>query len=174
MPARWRPRRRALFGGPAAVSSGRIRLALAWLRQDPGNADVRAFLLTQVVRPPTGPELSPAVVAELNGAAPDEVLTALGVIATAPAAPGRPELPAANAQVRAGHGNEVRIEPHPYVATVIPAALNVRRLPGMHGAAFEVVHAGDSLQVTGFTHDWAAVDRNGRLGFVHRSKVSAP
>jgi hypothetical protein len=68
----------------------------------------------------------------------------------------------------------VRIEPHPYVATVIPAALNVRRLPGMHGAAFEVVHVGDSLQVTGFTHDWAAVDRNGRLGFVHRSKVTAP
>lgn len=164
----------ALFGGPAAVSSGRIRLALAWLRQDPGNADVRAFLLTQVVRPPTGPELSPAVVAELNGVAPDEVLTALGVIATAPAAPGKPELPAANAQVRAGHGNEVRIEPHPYVATVIPAALNVRRLPGMHGAAFEVVHAGESLQVTGFTHDWAAVDRNGRVGFVHRSKVTAP
>lgn len=164
----------ALFGGPAPVSPGRIRLALAWLRQDPGNADVRAFLMTQVVRPATGPELSPAVVAELDGASADEVLTALGVIATAPAAPGRPELPAANAQVRARHGNEVRIDPHPYVATVVPAALNIRRLPGMHGAVFEVVHAGDTLQVTGFTHDWAAVDRGGRLGFVHRSKVTAP
>jgi hypothetical protein len=159
----------ALFGGPAVASSGRIRLALAWLRQDQANADVRAFLMTQVLRPATGPELTPAVIAELDGAAADEVLTALGAIATAPGAPGRPELPAANAQVRRGRRNEVRIEPQPYVATVITAALNVRRLPGMHGAAFQVVHAGDTLQVTGFTHDWAAVDRAGRLRFVHRS-----
>lgn len=164
----------ALFGGGAAASSGRIRLALAWLRQDPGNADLRAFLLGQVLRPATGPELSPAVVAELGGATTDEVLEALGVVATAPGGGGGPALPAANAQVRPGHGNEVRVEPHPYVATVIPGALNVRSLPGMHGAAFEVVHAGDQLQVTGFTHGWAAVDRTGRLGFVHRSKVTPP
>ena len=72
------------------------------------------------------------------------------------------------------HRNEVRIEPHPYRATVIPAALNVRTLPGMHGSPFAVVHKGDVLQVTGFTHDWAAVDRAGRLGFVHRSKVTPP
>jgi hypothetical protein len=163
----------ALFGGGPAATSGRIRLALAWLRADPANADMKAFLLDQVVRPATGPELTPAVVAELDGAAPNEVLTALGVIATAPVAPGV-ELPAANAQVRVGHGNEVRIEPHPYSATVIPAGLNVRKLPGMHGTPFEVVHAGDVLQVTGFTHDWAAVDRGGRLGFVHRSKVTPP
>ncbi len=161
-----------LFGG--AATSGRIRLALAWLRADPANADMKAFLTGQVVRPATGPELTPAVTAELDGASPNEVLTDLGVIATAPAAPGGPALPAANAQVRAGHGNEVRIEPQPYLATVIPAGLNVRRLPGMHGSPFEVVHAGDVLQVTGFTHDWAAVDRNGRLGFVLRTKVTPP
>lgn len=165
----------ALFPAAAAPTSGRIRLALAWLRADPGNADVRAFLLDQVLRPATGPELSPAVIAEMGGADPQEVLTELGVIATAPpAVGGGPALPAANAQVRVGHGNEVRIEPQPYVATVIPAALNVRSLPGMHGAVFEVVHVGDTLQVTGFTHDWAAVDRGGRLGFVHRSKVTPP
>jgi hypothetical protein len=164
----------ALFGGAPAATSGRIRLALAWLRADPTDADMKAFLLGQVARPPTGPELTPAVVAELDGAAPNEVLTALGVIATAPVVPGGVELPAANAQVRAGHGNEVRIEPRPYLATVIPAGLNVRTLPGMHGTAFAVVHAGDVLQVTGFTHDWAAVDRGGRLGFVHRSKVTPP
>jgi hypothetical protein len=164
----------ALFGGAAPVTSGRIRLALAWLRSDPVNADMTAFLTGQVLRPATGPELTPAVVAELDGAAPNEVLTALGVIATAAVAPGGPELPAANAQVRTGHGNEVRVEPHPYLATVIPAGLNVRTLPGMHGTPFEIVHAGDVLQVTGFTHDWAAVDRHGRLGFVHRSKVTAP
>ena len=163
----------ALFSG-APVTSGRIRLALAWLRADPANPDMIAFLMTQVVRPASGPELTPAVTAELDGATPNEVLTELGVIATAPAAPGGPQLPAANAQVRAGHGNEVRIEPQPYLATVIPAGLNVRTLPGMHGSPFEVVHAGDVLQVTGFTHDWAAVDRGGRLGFVLRTKVTQP
>jgi hypothetical protein len=44
----------------------------------------------------------------------------------------------------------------------------------MHGAVIAVVHLGDVLDVAGFTHDWAAVDRNGRLGFVHRTLVSAP
>jgi hypothetical protein len=164
----------ALFGGPAPATTGRIRLALAWLRSDPFDLDMTAFLTAQVVRPPTGPELTPAVVAELDGAAPNEVLTALGIIATAAVAPGGPELPAANAQVRPGRGNEVRIEPHPYLATVIPAGLNVRALPGMHGTPFEVVHVGDVLQVTGFTHEWAAVDRAGRLGFVHRRFVTPP
>jgi hypothetical protein len=163
----------ALFSGLPATS-GRIRLALAWLRSDPTNADVVAFLTGQVLRPATGPELTPAVIAELDGAAPNEILTDLGVIATAPVAPGGPLLPAANAQVRTGHGNEVRIEPLAYQATVIPAGLNVRRLPGMHGAPFEVVHAGDVLQVAGFVHDWAAVDRNGRLGFVLRTLVTPP
>ena len=88
--------------------------------------------------------------------------------------PGPIPLPAANAQVRRGRGNEVRIEPHPYQATVIPAGLNVRTLPGMHGRPFEVVHAGDVLQVSGFTHQWAAVDRNGRLGFVLATKITPP
>jgi hypothetical protein len=164
----------ALFGGGPAATSGRIRLALAWLRADPFDPDMTAFLTGQVLRPATGPELTPAVVAELDGASPNEVLEALGVVATAAAVPGGPELPAANAQVRTGHGNEVRIEPHAYQATVIPAGLNVRTLPGMHGTPFEVVHAGDVLPVTGFTHQWAAVDRNGRLGFVHRKFITAP
>ena len=128
-----------------------------------------------MLRPATGPELTPAVTAELDGASPNEVLTALGVIATAPVAPGGVELPAANAQVRAGHGNEVRIEPARRTwRRCLPAGLNVRTLPGMHGTPFEVVHKGDVLQVTGFTHAWAAVDRAGRLGFVHRSFVTAP
>lgn len=164
----------ALFSAAAPPTVGRIRLALAWLRADTGNADVNAFLTAQVLRPATGPELSPAVVAELDGTDPNSVLTDLGVVATAPAAAGGPDLPAANAQVRKGHGNEVRIEGQPYVATVTASALNVRTLPGMHGSVFEVVKSGDQLQVSGFTHDWAAVDRAGRLGFVFRKFVTPP
>lgn len=161
----------ALFPVGAAATSGRIRLALAWLHKDPANADVRAFLLTQVVRPASGPELSPAVRAERVGQSDSDILRTLGVVSEVP---GPDPLPAANAQVRRGRGNEVRIEPHPYQATVIPAGLNVRTLPGMHGRPFEVVRAGDVLQVSGFTHEWAAVDRNGRLGFVLASKITPP
>ncbi len=164
-----------LFPAAAPVTVGRIRLALAWLRADPTNPDVKNFLTDQVVRAAgVPPALSPAVTAELDGGSADEVLTALRVIASVPSATGGPSLPAANAQVRAGHQNEVRVEPNPYVATVIAGALNVRSLPGMHGSVFEVVRAGDQLQVAGFTHDWAAVDRNGRLGFVFRKFVTPP
>ena len=35
-------------------------------------------------------------------------------------------------------------------------------------------YSGHGLQVTGFTHEWAAVDRGGRLGFVHRKFITAP
>jgi hypothetical protein len=164
-----------LFPAAAPVTVGRIRLALAWLRADPTNPDVKSFLTDQVVRAAgVPPALSPAVTAELDGGSADEVLTALGIIATVPAAAGGPSLPAANAQVRPGHQNEVRVEPNPYVATVIAGGLNVRTLPGMNGSVFEVVRKGDQLQVAGFTHDWAAVDRNGRLGFVFRKFVTPP
>jgi len=161
----------ALFPVGGLATSGRIRLALAWLEKDPANADVRAFLLSQVVRPASGPELTAAVRTERPGQSDNDVLRTLGVVSEVP---GPIPLPAANAQVRRGRGNEVRIEPHPYQATVIPAGLNVRILPGMHGRPFDVVHAGDVLQVSGFTHEWAAVDRNGRLGFVLATKITPP
>ncbi|MFV0457765.1 MAG: hypothetical protein ACK5MT_03200 [Actinomycetales bacterium] len=167
----------ALFPAGAVPTSGRIRLALAWLHADPGNPDVQAFLSAQVVRPATGPELAATVRAELGGISQDEVLTALGVIATAPVAPGvpgAPALPAANAQVRRGRGNEVRVEPHSYRATVSVGAAHVRTLPGMHGRSFAIVHLGDALDVAGFTHNWAAIDRNGRLGFILRTLISPP
>jgi hypothetical protein len=165
----------ALFPAAAAPTVGRIRLALAWLRGDPANADVRAFLIAQVVRPPTGPELSGAVRAQLAGTAEHEVLTALGVVAeVAPPVGAGAALPAANVEVIPGAPNQVRVEPRPYLATVLPAALNVRTLPGMHGTPFAVVHAGDFVEVAGFTHSWAAIDRNGRIGFVHRHWITAP
>ncbi len=161
-------------GGP--TSSGRLRLALAWLFADPANADVQAYLNAQVNTPASGPELNAALTAELGGILDTQVLDKLGrLVATVPpAAPGGVALPAANAEVDASGTNKVRIEPQPYPATVQAAAVNVRDKPGMHGAVIAVVHLGDVLDVAGFTHDWAAVDRNGRLGFVHRTLVSAP
>lgn len=165
----------ALFPAGAAVTPGRARLALAWLHKDPANADVRAFLDGQVLTPAAGPELSGPVRAELGGFTENEVLEALDrLVAVAPAGGGGPALPAANAEVRRAGRNLVRIEPQPYEARVIPHVLNVRSLPGMHGTPFAWPHAGDALAVVGFTHDWAAVDVNGRLGFVHRTKITPP
>jgi hypothetical protein len=37
-----------------------------------------------------------------------------------------------------------------------------------------VVHIGDVIDVEGFTHSWAAVDRGGRIGFIHRSLLTPP
>jgi hypothetical protein len=90
------------------------------------------------------------------------------IAVVAPPIAGGVALPAANAQVRRGRANEVRVEPDPHEATVVPRGVNIRTLPGLHGRVFDVAHSGDTLNVAGFTHDWAAVDRGGRLGFVHR------
>jgi hypothetical protein len=165
-----------LFPAAAAATVGRLRLALAWLAGDPANADVRAFLDAQVQVPAGGAQLSAAARAQLGSVDENAVLEILGRRAPVvpPAVPGGVALPGANAQVRAGHKNEVLVVPHPYDAAVIPAAVNVRTLPGMHGTPFTVAHAGEVLHVAGFTHDWAAVDIGGRLGFVHRTLVTPP
>jgi hypothetical protein len=165
-----------LFPAAAAPTVGRLRLALAWLATDVNNPDVRAFVDAQVVVPAGGAQLSPAAKAQLGSVDENAVLELLGRRAPVvpPAGPGGVALPGANAQVRAGHGNEVLVVPHPYDASVIPGAVNIRTLPGLHGKPFAVAHAGDILHVAGFTHDWAAVDRNGRLGFIHRTLVTPP
>jgi hypothetical protein len=167
-----------LFPAAAPVTSGRVRLALAWLRHDPANADARAFLDGQVVATPDGPELSPAVRAELGGFTEHEVLETLGRLTPTTMIAGpmgvATEVPEANVEVLGTGGNRVFVEPHPYLATVLPHALNVRTLPSMRGEPFAWLHRGDAVQVVGFTHNWAAVDRNGRLGFVYRTKVSSP
>ena len=157
-------------------TDGRLRLALAWLASDPANPDVRRFVDAQVQVPAGGAQLSPAAKAQLGSLDENSILELLGRRAPVvpPVAPGGVALPGANAQVRAGHRNEVLVDPHPYDAGVIPAAANVRTLPGLHGKAFTVVHAGDTVHVAGFTHDWAAVDIKGRLGFIHRTLVTPP
>ena len=132
-------------GGP--TSSGRLRLALAWLFADPANADVQAYLNAQVNTPASGPELNAALTAELGGIVDTEVLGKLGrlVAVVPPAAPGAAPLPAANAEIDASGTNKVRIEPQPYQATVQVGSLNVRDKPGMHGTVIAVVHLGTSL-----------------------------
>jgi hypothetical protein len=141
---------------------------------------VNAFLLTQVLRPATGPELSAAVQAQLDGAGEAEILEALGVVSTTLVSPptggAAVALPSANAQVRPSTDprNEVRIEPYSFQATVLPVRLSIRSLPSVHGTELDVAKRGDVLLAAGFSHDWVAIDHNGELGFVHRGKVTAP
>ena len=171
------PSSAVFFPAAAPVTPGRIRLALAWLHRDPANADVRAFLDAQVVTPVGGaPELSAAVRAELGGFQETEILTTLGrLLPTAPPpVGGGAALPAANAEVAGTGDNRVLIEPNVYEATVTATALNVRTHPHMGGTVFKVVHNGDALRVAGFTHNWAGIDVDGQLGFVHRNHITPP
>jgi hypothetical protein len=167
----------ALFPAAGPVSPGRIRLALAWLHKQPATPEVRAFLDAQVLTPAgAAPELSAAVRAELGGFQETEILETLGrLLPTAPAPPGGgAALPAANAEVAGTGDNRVLIEPKVYEATVTAPSLNVRTHPHMGGAVFTTVHNGDLLRVAGFTHNWAGIDVDGRLGFVHRNHITAP
>ena len=106
-----------LFPAAAAVSDGRIRLAIAWLNKDNNNADVRTFLDGQVDDTGPRPRLKPPVLAQLsNPADEDNILLILGRLAhVVPPKGAGPALPAANADVFPnGKGpamNEVRIEP---------------------------------------------------------------
>jgi hypothetical protein len=168
-----------LFAPASPLTSGRIRLALAWLFLDPANADVQAYLNAQVVTPPTGVELAAVVRAQLGGIVEEDVLGQLGrLVAKAAAAPGEPEIDAANVQVRGTGKNRVLVVLNPYAATVLASVLNVRDLPGLHGTPFAWAKKGDVLNVVGFTHDWAGVDitsaGKGKLGFVHRAWITPP
>jgi Bacterial SH3 domain len=161
---------------PEGETAGRIRLALAWLDQVPGNPDVRAFLDAQVVAGAGGaPELSPAARAELGEFQESTVLERLGrLLPSTPPVGGGAALPNANAELVHTGDNRVLIEPRPYVATVLAAGLNVRDRPHMGGSVIDVVHAGDVLNVAGFTHNWAGIDLDGTLGFVHKNFITAP
>jgi hypothetical protein len=93
---------------------------------------------------------------------------------------GGPALPAANADAyRTGKGpamNDVRIEENIYIATVISPAyvLNIRSLPSMDGEPFHWLKRGETVNVMGFVHNWAAVDINGKMGFAYKKFLSTP
>ena len=163
------PKAPALFaGGP---TSGKLRLALAWLNLQPGNAAMKAFLTAEVTDPGTGPELSAAAKAELGNMGEREVLTALGVVAMG----GGPDpKPRANAEVRGTGDNRVLIDPHPYEATVLVDVANVRDRPGLHGDVDTNRKKGAKVDVMGFVHEWAAIDNNGRIAFIHKDLLSPP
>ena len=171
------PHSALLFPPAAAPTAGRLRLAMTWLRKDPANADVRAFLDSQVLMPAAGPELTPAARAQLGGTPEHEVLKALGrLAAVAAAAGGKPALPKANADlIRSGRKkNDILVEPQAYEATVLTPTLPVLYQPHMLSASFARLKAGDRIRVMGFTHAWAAFDRGGKLAFVDRTKITLP
>lgn len=166
-----------LFPPASAATDGRLRLTIAWINKDNKNADVRAFLDSQVNIAGPRPRLQPAAIAQLsNPADEDGILLILGRIVPMVG----PGLPAANADafrnVRGPAMNDVRIEENIYIANVIPPAyvLNVRTLPSMAGIPFHWLKRGESVNVMGFVHNWAAVDINGRLGFAYKNFLSPP
>jgi hypothetical protein len=171
----------SLFPPAAAATNGRIRLALAWMKKDNANADVIAFLNAQVDATGPRPRLLPVVIAQLaNPAEEDGLLNDLGRVPMVVPVGGGPARPPANADAfpngRGPAMNDVRIEPEVYIATVIPPAyfLNVRKQPTLAGAPFTRLKRGDTVQVMGFVHQWAAVDIKGKLGFAHSRFLSNP
>jgi hypothetical protein len=163
------PKAGTLFGG--APTSGSIRLALAWLSKQPGTVAMQDFLKAQVQDPGTGPEFTPAVKAELGNMDETGVLMDLGVVAMG----GGPDpLPKANAEVWKTGSNRVRIEPQPYEAEVIVDVAHVRDLPGLHGQIDSNRKKGAKVDVMGFVHEWAAIDQNGRIGFIRKDLLTPP
>jgi hypothetical protein len=171
-----------LFPVGAAPTDGRVRLAIAWINKDNNNADVKAFLDSQVIVAGPRPRLQPSVIAQLsNPADEDNILMILGRLAPMiPPKGGGPSLPAANADAfpdfKGPAMNDIMIDSNIYTAIVIPPAyvLNVRTLPSMAGIPFHWLKRGESVNVMGFVHNWAAVDINGKPGFAHKNFLSAP
>jgi hypothetical protein len=154
----------ALLPSAAVASSGRIRLALAWLISDPSNPDARAFLDPHVV---AGPALDAAVRAELGRYTERDILLALGRLTPTVTPPSGPSMPVANVPIAGSAGNIVRVEPGAHAAEVTPHALRVHRGPRNASPVFHYLGRGDRVHVMGYTHGWAAVDINGTLGFVY-------
>jgi hypothetical protein len=155
------------------ATPGKVRLAITWLRTDSTNKDVRKFLNGEISNTATGPKFSAAVKAELTAAsiADREILQLLDRLGGAVGSKDK-----ANAEITGDVINDAFVRSEPYVATVVPTiwALNVRKWPNMAGAPFAWLHPGDTVNVMGFVHSWAAVDINGKLGFVYKTKISAP
>lgn len=185
-PTALHPHRAALLpvgGAAAAPSPAQIRLALAWFSRDQNNAHVRSFLRAQVITGAGPPHFSPPFAVEIAaaGMSATDILRGLGyaMVATTVSPPAgggaATTLPVANVDVDADAINEILVQGHPYEATVTAGAANIRGLPRTSGnTPFAVAHSGDTLRVVGFSHRWAAIDHNGRLGFIHTNLISSP
>ncbi|WP_436486466.1 eCIS core domain-containing protein [Chitinophaga sp. ARDCPP14] len=169
-----KPSDATLFAPAAPHTSGRIRLALAWLHNEPANAFVKAFFRNEISNTATGPKLSALVTAELAGRQPDEILGPLGRLAPRSDKPGD-DRPLANARIPGRGFNNLLIDQKAYIATVTALKkLPVFRGPGPKHKGIGWVKPGDLLQVAGFTGAWAAFDFNGKLGYVDKTQITPP
>ena len=168
----------ALLPPGGAPPPQRIRLALAWYLRNHANPHVRTFLSAQVVTAPgVPPAFKPATATEITAAGQTErdILRELGFRLTASGTPplgGGTAPPLANVQLPGHARNTAFVDPAPRVATVIPAALNVRAGPSTAEPAFAVLPAGNPVHVVGKTGTWSAIDMNGKLGFVRTSLIT--
>ncbi|HEX5703555.1 MAG TPA: DUF4157 domain-containing protein [Pyrinomonadaceae bacterium] len=155
-----------------------IRLALAWFGRDNTNAHVQAFLKSLVVvAAGAPPAFNAAVSAEVTAAGKDEtdILTSLGfkMVATGAAIGGGPPPPLANVRVPGSVKNTEFVDAeHPYVATVTVPIANVRPSASTARPPIGTVKLGATVTVAGFAGDWAAIDFNGKLGFINRKLIT--
>jgi hypothetical protein len=167
-----------LVGVPTVAQ---IRLALAWYSLDNANANVRAFLTTQVQHPPNAPVVfSPAVNAELTGAGlnADDVLGDLGFLRVAMApgggGGGAPQ-PFANLALPGSPTRTLLTTGRPYLATVTAIPHTIARLDrNAPNSGIALFNTGSRVHVTGIIAGWAAVDVSGRLAFINMSDLSPP
>ena len=165
-----------LFPVGAALTSGRIKLALAWLLSSPANIDVRAFLNNQVAVVSGNPTLSATVQAQLGSITQDDVLRALGRLApTSTVVIGGRTVtrPNANLPIPSTSGtNTELVTIHPYGAVAARDA-NVRsRASFWGGRSLGRLTVGQPVNVVGrvgLSH--LVIDFNGQTGFVFGSAL---
>ena len=161
-----------------SINAGKVRLALAWIRTDSTAKDVRKFLDHEVVETGTGPEFSAIVHTELvsEGIPDKEILELIGRIKTGKSPAASKVRDKANVELSGDTINDAFVGVQPYAAKVLPGITNlfVRRLPHLGNNQIALVQGGDSLNVMGFVHDWAAIDFTGKLAFVHKAKITGP
>lgn len=168
-----------IFGGGAALTDGRIRLALAWMQKDPSNAHVRAYLDAQVSNGASGPQLSATVQAQLGNISERSILQALGRLTnrtTRPASGGAPPvtLPDANYDTDGDGTNDARVTPNPYAALALNNT-TVANHPSFAGRTLGTIPSGNTLQVAGFADaTWAVIEYNGGVGYVLRNDITSP
>jgi hypothetical protein len=175
-----KPEKANLLPIGAPPTKERIRLALAWLDLDNGDAQVKSFLSAYVQHPPNAPAtLSAAVSTEISnaGRTDRDVLDALGFSPAATAAPvgggGGPGLPIANVGLPDSPGtNRLLVTGSPHLAHVSVATASVRREPAARRPPIAVLHSGDEVRVSGSVGDWRAVNVNGKLGFIHKTELT--
>jgi len=174
------PHAAALLPVVGVPSTERIRLALAWYARDRANAQVRSFLTHQVQQVPNVPAaFTPAVRAEVvsAGQTEREILDDLGFgqTSTAPPGLGGAAQPFANLALGGSATRTLLVTGRAYLATVIAVPNTiVRRNQTVATSGFMTLSTGATVQVTGVSGGWAAVDAFGQLGFINQADLTPP